>query len=75
MAEEKLGMRLLRCLVGSYAGQLIEYDEHVSDALLSTGQAELVTAEDEAVFRGRVVEVAIVPAGETTEKPRRKKKG
>lgn len=63
-------MRLLRCLVGSYAGQLIEYDDHVADALLSTGQAEVV--EEEATVRES--EVAVVPAGETAEKPRRWKR-
>ncbi len=63
-------MKLLRCLAGPHAGQLIEYDDHVAEALLSTGQAEV--AEEEPVVREP--EVAVVPPGETAEKPRRKKR-
>ena len=64
-------MKLLRCLIGAYAGQLIEYPEHVAENLLMTGHAEEPGEDEAAEFYG--AEKAILPKVETAEKPKRKR--
>lgn len=64
-------MKLLRCRVGPYSGQLIEYPEHVADNLLQNGMAEKPTDEEVAAYYGPAEEQAVAPPVEVPEKPKR----
>ena len=49
--------RLLRCQVGIYAGQLVEYPEHIAVLMLAWGTAE----EPDVVHERRKPELADLP--------------
>lgn len=55
-----MAKRILRCLVGNYAGQLVEYAEDVAKLMLAWGRAEVV----ENPHVKREPEVADVPKPE-----------
>lgn len=57
------GTRKLICMVGPYAGKLIDYAVPVAEALLDTGQARHPT-DDELAAGGVVAETATAPEGE-----------
>jgi hypothetical protein len=68
-------MRLLRCRVGPYDGQLIEYPEHVAENLLQNGLADEPSHAETAAFYGwGEAETATPPKAKAPGKKRKKKK-
>jgi len=68
--------RWMRSLIGSHAGQIREFPDHVAEELECSGQAESVTEDEVKEYKSWLEgeEEAILPADETPEKPAPAKK-